>query len=78
MEKVIKKWRVAIDSMTLEEKLEPTIIRGSRLSRISRGSGVEERIIKDLIKQYKTMKKLMKDRKHRRMMKEMFRTTHGI
>ncbi len=74
LETTLKKWKVAIDSMTIEEKIDPTIIKGSRITRISRGSGVEEKAIKDLIKQYKMMKKLLKDRKHKRMFKEMFRS----
>ncbi len=74
LETTLKKWKVAIDSMTIEEKIDPTIIKGSRITRISRGSGVEEKVIKDLIKQYKMMKKLLKDRKHKRMFKEMFRS----
>ncbi len=78
MEITIKKWKVAIDSMTIEEKIDPTIIKGSRITRISRGSGVEERVIKDLIKQYKTMKKLLKDRKHKRMLKEMFKSAEAF
>ncbi len=70
IEERLKKWRVAIDSMTLEEKLNPEIIKGSRLTRISRGSGVDEKTVKELIKQYKIMKKMLKDRRHKRFLRE--------
>ncbi len=73
LERRIKQWRTAIDSMTIEEKLDPSLIKGSRLARISRGSGVEERVIKDLVKQYNLMKKAFRDRRHRRLLKDMFK-----
>ncbi len=73
MENKIKRWKVAIDSMTLEEKLNPTIIKGSRLTRVSRGAGVDEKTVKDLIKQYNLMRKAFRDRKHRRMLKNIFK-----
>ncbi len=73
MERKLKKWRVAVDSMTLEEKLDPTLIKGSRLTRISRGSGVDERTIKELVKQYNLMRKAFRDRRHRRLLKDVFR-----
>lgn len=78
MEDIIRKWKVAINSMTIEEKINPSIIKGSRITRISRGSGVDERVIKDLIKQYKAMQKLLKDRKHKRMFKEMLKSTRQL
>jgi len=69
MEKKIKMWKVAIDSMTLEEKINPKIIKKSRLVRISRGSGVDERTIREMVKQYEMMKKLMRSRRHKRLLK---------
>ena len=75
IEEKLKRWRAAIDSMTMDEKLNPEIIKGSRLVRISRGSGVDEKTIKDLIKQYKAMKKMLKDRRHKRFLKEAFKST---
>ena len=46
--------------MTEEEKRDPSILNASRVRRIARGAGVAERDVKDLIKQYKLTKKLMK------------------
>ena len=60
MEKKIDKWTAIIQSMTEEEKRDPSILNASRVRRIARGAGVAERDVKDLIKQYKLTKKLMK------------------
>ena len=71
----LKKWRYIIQSMTKEEKLDPKILKSSRIKRISKGSGTTERDVKDLIKQYTSMKKLMKSIGKRRlppMLKKMF------
>ena len=61
--------------MTKEEKLDPKIIKSSRIKRISKGSGTTEREVKELIKQYNAMKKLMKSFGKRRLppiFKKMF------
>ena len=70
-EKKAKKWRFIIYSMTDDEKINPEIIKGTRLRRISKGSGVEDRDVKDLIKQFQSAKKLMKSNQGRKIMKMM-------
>jgi signal recognition particle subunit SRP54 len=59
-EEKMKKWKYAIQSMTREERANPDIINSSRISRISRGSGVPESDIRDLLKMYSQMKKVSK------------------
>ena len=59
-EEKIEKWWAIIHSMTQEEKLDPNILDSSRIRRIARGAGVMEKDVKELVKQYKLMKKLMK------------------
>ncbi len=59
-EEKIKKWKFAIESMTVKEKEDPSILDASRIKRISKGSGIPESEIRDLIKQYEQAKKLMK------------------
>lgn len=59
-EQEVKKWTVIIQSMTGEEKSDPHVIDSSRMRRIARGSGVAERDVKNLVKQYHVSKKLMK------------------
>ena len=63
----IEKWRFIIQSMTKEEKKDPTIINDSRRKRMARGSGVTEHEIKDMIKQYNNSKTMMKQAKGRQM-----------
>ena len=63
MEEKIDKWSAIIQSMTEEERKDPSILNSSRIRRIARGSGVMERDVKALIKQYKLAKKFMKSAK---------------
>ncbi len=56
----LKHWRVVMDSMTREELENPEIITAERIKRISSGSGVPSSEIRELLKQYRQAKKLMK------------------
>jgi signal recognition particle subunit SRP54 len=56
----LQKFRVIMDSMTDEEMNDPTLVRASRIRRIARGSGVENRDVKELLKYYNMTKKMMK------------------
>jgi signal recognition particle subunit SRP54 len=56
----LKKWHCIIQSMTKEEREDPTIIRGSRLQRIARGSGSSDKEVKELLQYYLLMRKSMK------------------
>lgn len=53
-------WKVAMNSMTRQELEEPDKIDGHRIERISNGSGIATSEIRDLLKQYKQSKKMMK------------------
>ena len=69
-------FRTIMDSMTNEEKEDPSIIKAKRIERIAAGAGVTSHDVRELLKQYNTMKKTMssfgKDRKMRKqMMKQM-------
>jgi signal recognition particle subunit SRP54 len=59
-ENKLQKFRIIMDSMTDEEMNDPTIVRASRIKRIARGSGVENRDVKELLKYYNMTKKMMK------------------
>ena len=59
-ENKLQKFRVIMDSMTDEEMNDPTIVRASRIRRIAKGSGVENRDVKELLKYYNMTKKMMK------------------
>jgi len=73
-EEKMKVWKYLMDSMTNEEKDNPSLINESRIERITIGSGRELEEMRDLVKQYKHMKKMMKSisgqsRKMKRMQK---------
>ena len=65
-EEKMKGWRVIIQSMTKGELEEPRLIDSSRARRIAHGSGRPEREVRELVNQYFTMKKMMKQMKGRR------------
>ena len=69
VEKKIKKWKYAVDSMTDEERIDPNIIKRTRLQRISRGSGVDESVIREMIKQYNMLRKMLKSGRRKRLLK---------
>jgi signal recognition particle subunit SRP54 len=49
-----------ISSMTPQERRKPQILNGSRRRRIARGSGTSVQQVNQLLKQYRGMKKMMK------------------
>lgn len=68
MEGKVTKWRYIIQSMTKAEKADPEgLLNSSRIKRISRGSGWAEGEVKELIKNYKNSKNMMKASKGRQM-----------
>jgi len=72
----LEKWKYAMGSMTKAELEDPEIIDGSRIERIAKGSGLTTGDIRELVKQYKQSKKLMKmmkgnDRNMEKMMQRM-------
>ena len=56
----MKKWKFIIDSMTPEEREDPDIIKQSRVQRIAKGSGTTQADVRELIKNYKQIKKVLK------------------
>jgi len=75
-EENMKVWKYLMDSMTVHEKDNPSLMNESRIQRIVKGSGRDETEMRELIKQYKQMKKMMKafsgqSKKFNRMQKLM-------
>ncbi|MEM2307047.1 MAG: signal recognition particle protein Srp19, partial [Candidatus Bathyarchaeia archaeon] len=66
-EERLEKWRVIIQSMTPEERENPQIINASRIRRIARGSGTSEKDVKELLKQYMLMRKMIKTFRRKRL-----------
>lgn len=56
----LKIWKHAMSSMTKKELEDPELIDASRIERISKGSGVSTNDVRDLLKQYRQGKKMMK------------------
>jgi len=67
MEGRVQKWRYIIQSMTKKEKANPDLLNSSRIKRIARGSGWPEHEVKELMKNYKNSKNMMKASKGRQM-----------
>jgi signal recognition particle subunit SRP54 len=59
-ERNLERWRIVLDSMTHEEKMEPKIIKKTRKRRIAIGSGSDYSVINKMLDQYQQMKKFMK------------------
>ena len=56
----LEKWKFIIDSCSRKELENPDIIDGKRAERIAKGAGVNVSDVRDLLKQYKQSKKIMK------------------
>ncbi|MDD1773017.1 MAG: signal recognition particle protein Srp19, partial [Methanomassiliicoccales archaeon] len=54
------KYRVIMDSMTEAEMEDPRIIKSTRIVRIARGSGVDPKDVRELIRQYNVSKRAVK------------------
>lgn len=59
-DKPMKKFEAIFSSMTEKEKLTRNILNGSRRKRIAKGSGTEVSDINQMLKQFESMKKMMK------------------
>jgi len=64
-----------INSMTVEERLNPDVLNGSRRRRIANGSGTSVRDVNELMKQFEQMKKMMKSMSK---MSKMGRAMQGL
>jgi signal recognition particle subunit SRP54 len=66
----LKRFRIILDSMTNAERENPECIQASRIKRIAKGAGVENKDVKEVLKYYNMTKRMMKgfssDRKMRR------------
>ncbi len=70
----LQRFRIIMDSMTEEEREKPDLIRSSRVRRIARGAGVENKHVKELLKYYNMTKRMMKGfSSNRKMRKNLMR-----
>ena len=79
-EKKIEKWKFAMQSMTKFELENPKKIRDSRIERISNGSSVPKKTIRELLRMHKQMMKLTKSLKGGKGgdMKKMMKNFKGM
>jgi len=59
-EEKLKKWKFILDSMTQQELEEPEIISTSRIERITQGSGTDQASLRELLKQFRQSKRMLK------------------
>ncbi|MCV6637093.1 signal recognition particle protein [Candidatus Albibeggiatoa sp. nov. NOAA] len=59
-DKEFKRMEAIINSMTLQERRAPALIKGSRKKRIALGSGTQVQDVNRLLKQFNQMQKMMK------------------
>jgi signal recognition particle subunit SRP54 len=59
-ESALKRVEAIISSMTPGERRDPGVLDGSRRKRIARGSGTTVQDVNRLLKQFDSMKKMMK------------------
>ena len=78
-QKKLTVFRTIMDSMTNEEKEDPSLIKAKRIERIANGAGVTPHDVRELLKQYNTMKKTMTTfGKDRKMRKQMLKQMSGV
>lgn len=73
----LEKWRYAMNSFTKEELEEPELMDKDRIERISKGSGVSIKEVRELLKQYKQSKKLVKMMKGKGDMNKLMKKFGG-
>ncbi|MBT5740127.1 signal recognition particle protein [Candidatus Woesearchaeota archaeon] len=73
----LEKWKFAMDSMTKNELEEPGVISAERIDRIASGSGLSISDIRELLKQHRQSKKMMKMFKGEGDMKKLMKKMGG-
>ncbi len=66
----LAKFKIIMDSMTDKEMDDPSIVKSSRVKRIARGSGLENKDVKELLKYYNMTKRMMKGFSSNRKMRK--------
>jgi signal recognition particle subunit SRP54 len=62
----LEEWRAMIQSMTPPERENPKIFNASRMKRVAKGSGTSEKEVKELLKQYVMMRRMLKTLRRKR------------
>ncbi len=75
-EEKLDSFKVIMDSMTKEEKLNPDVMSRSRIQRIAKGSGTSEKQVRELLKAYKQMDSVF--RKFRKLDEKALQKKGGL
>ncbi|MDP3734346.1 MAG: signal recognition particle protein Srp19, partial [Nanoarchaeota archaeon] len=76
-EEKLEKWRYAMDSMTREELENPDLVSAERIDRIAAGCGLKITEVRELLKQYRQSKKMMKMFKGEKDINKMMKKFSG-
>ncbi|QMV15377.1 signal recognition particle protein [Vibrio spartinae] len=76
-DRMFKQMEAIIGSMTMKERQNPDVIKGSRKKRIAAGSGTQVQDVNRLLKQFTQMQKMMK-KMQKGGMKGMMRNMQGM
>ncbi|KUI98625.1 signal recognition particle protein [Vibrio sp. MEBiC08052] len=76
-DRMFKQMEAIISSMTMKERQNPDVIKGSRKKRIAAGSGTQVQDVNRLLKQFTQMQKMMK-KMQKGGMKGMMRNMQGM
>lgn len=74
----VGKFKIIMDSMTKQEKKQPDLIKAGRIERIARGSGTKSEEVRELLRYYQQMKKMMKTMGGERKLARMMRKFGGV
>lgn len=77
-DKMFAKMKAMIQSMTLQERRYPDVIRGSRKRRIAMGSGTDIQDVNRMLKQFMQMQKMMKKLSKKGGMKSLMRQMQSM
>jgi signal recognition particle subunit SRP54 len=73
----MKIFKILMDSMTKEEKQNPDLVKVDRIERIAKGSGTKPEDVRELLKYYQQMRKMMKGMKSGKM-RNLMRRFPGV
>ena len=76
-EEKLTKWKYAMDSMTKEELEKPELLNAERVDRVAAGSGVGIGVVRELLKQHRQSKKMMKMFKGEKDINKMMKKFKG-
>ena len=77
-DKELLKIEAIIQSMTKQERLDPSIINGSRKIRIAKGSGTQVSQVNKLLKQFEETRKMMKQMTNMKLGGKKFKFPFGM